>query len=241
MRDAPAVVFVRAATSGAPLAVGAAPGKGRQSGSSTGSGFLIRGGYILTTFHIIQGANPSSGISVQFDDAGARRATVIGANKSDDVALLRVSLAGLPAIRPLTLGESSNVKVGDPILSIANPFGLDRTLSTGIVSALQRQIEAPSGSSVDNVIQTDAPSLPSDSGGPLLNAAGNVIGINSAIAADPNEGSAARRRCVLRGADRHRRAVHGSRRRLGDALSVRLACRQAPVSCGRPPNTRMYA
>ncbi len=186
--DAPAVVLVRAASGGASLAVGAPPQQ-QASGFSAGSGFLIRGGYVLTSFHVIEGANPSTGITVQFDDAGTRRATVVGANRSDDVALLRVSLAGLAPVKPLALGDSASVKVGDPTLSIANPFGLDRTLSSGIVAALQREIEAQNGFAVANVIETDSPSMPSDSGSPLLNAEGRVIGINSTIATGGQQGS----------------------------------------------------
>ncbi len=84
-------------------------------------------------------------------------------------------------LHPLTLGDSSHVQVGDPVLAIGNPFDLERTLTTGVVSALQRQITAPNGFTIDNVIQTDAPINPGNSGGPLLNAAGEVIGINSQI------------------------------------------------------------
>jgi S1-C subfamily serine protease len=87
----------------------------------------------------------------------------------------------VPDVSPLELGDSRNVQVGDPTLAIGNPFGLDRTLTSGIVSALQAQIPAPSGLRIDNVIQTDAPVGQGDSGGPLLDATGRVIGINSRI------------------------------------------------------------
>src|SRR6202163_2347003 len=90
---------------------------------------------------------------------------------------------------PLPLGDSTTVRVGDPTLALGNPFGLDRTLTSGIVSALQRQIQAPNGFSIDNVIQTDAPINPGNSGGPLLDAAGRVIGINSQIATGGDGGS----------------------------------------------------
>jgi putative serine protease PepD len=96
-----------------------------------------------------------------------------------------VDLGGLN-VEPLILGDSAAVRVGDPTLAIGNPFGLDRTLTSGIVSALQRQIQAPNGFSIDNVIQTDAPINPGNSGGPLIDAAGRVIGINSQIATGGN-------------------------------------------------------
>jgi S1-C subfamily serine protease len=95
-------------------------------------------------------------------------------------------MTGVPDPTPLELGDSRTVEVGDPTLAIGNPFGLDRTLTSGIVSALQRQLPAPDGTSIDNVIQTDAPVNPGSSGGPLLDAAGRVIGINSQIQSPAN-------------------------------------------------------
>jgi S1-C subfamily serine protease len=166
VRDAPGVVFVRSQI------VQNVEGPfdlypQQQRSEATGSGFLIdESGRILTNYHVIQGAQT---VTVQFEDP------------SDDLALLKVDLSGVTA-RPLVLGESRKVQVGDPTLAIGNPFGLDRTLTSGIVSALQRQIQAPNNFSIDNVIQTDAPINPGNSGGPLLDAAGRVIGINSQIA-----------------------------------------------------------
>ena len=180
-RDAPGVVFVKA------LVVQQVQGPfdlfpQRQQSTSTGSGFLIDSrGLILTNYHVIEGADRSSGVAVQFEDNVTRRAIVIGEDQNNDLALLKVDMAGVPAVRPLVLGDSSTVRVGDPTLAIGNPFGLDRTLTSGIVSALQREIQAPNGFSIDNVIQTDAPINPGNSGGPLLDAAGRVIGINSQI------------------------------------------------------------
>jgi S1-C subfamily serine protease len=160
----------------------------RVQNSSTGSGFLIsRTGLILTNYHVIEGADPHTGITVQFEDNIARRAIVVGDDENDDLALLKVDMAGVASVRPLKLlSNSAAVQVGDPTLAIGNPFGLDRTLTTGIVSALQRQIEAPNGFTISNVIQTDAPINPGNSGGPLLNAAGQVIGVNSQIASGQN-------------------------------------------------------
>jgi S1-C subfamily serine protease len=105
---------------------------------------------------------------------------VVGTDPSSDLALLKVE-APSGELHPLKLGDSSQVEVGDPVVAIGNPFGLDRTLTTGVVSALQRQITAPNGFTIQHVIQTDAPINPGNSGGPLLDAAGRVIGINSQI------------------------------------------------------------
>ena len=107
-------------------------------------------------------------------------AEVVGTDPATDLALLKVD-APADQLHPLTLGDSSKVEVGDPVVAIGNPFGLDRTVTSGIVSALQRQIQAPNGFSISNVIQTDAAINPGNSGGPLINAEGEVIGINSQI------------------------------------------------------------
>ena len=181
-RDAPGVVFVRAQIIQQvqdPFDLFPA----QERSISTGSGFLIDGtGDILTNYHVIEGANRSNGVSVQFEDNVTRTAVVVDQDPNNDLALLKVNIAGVPEVHPLVLGDSTTVQVGDPTLAIGNPFGLDRTLTSGIVSALQRQIQGPSGFSIDNVIQTDAPINPGNSGGPLLDAAGRVIGINSQIA-----------------------------------------------------------
>jgi S1-C subfamily serine protease len=188
-RDAPGVVFVKA------LVIQQVEDPfdlfpQRVQSSSTGSGFLIRSsGLILTNYHVIEGADRNSGVTVQFEDEVTRHATVIGEDQNNDLALLKVDMSGVPQVSPLVLGDSTTVRVGDPTLAIGNPFGLDRTLTSGIVSALQRQIQAPNGFSIDNVIQTDAPINPGNSGGPLLDAAGRVIGINSQIETGADSGS----------------------------------------------------
>jgi S1-C subfamily serine protease len=181
-RDAPGVVFVRAQlVRQVQDPFDMVPG---QQSSSTGSGFLVdRRGDILTSYHVVEGADRNTGVTVQFADNVARRATVVGQDPNDDLAVLRVDKANVPPVNPLQLGDSTTVRVGDPTLAIGNPFGYDRTLTSGIVSALQRQIQAPNGFSINNVIQTDAPINPGNSGGPLLDAGGRVIGINSQIAA----------------------------------------------------------
>ena len=149
-------------------------------GSATGSGFVIDGeGHILTNNHVVEGA---SKVTVKLGDSEKTYdAEVVGADPGTDVALLKVD-APDGEIHPLTLGKSADMEVGDPVVAIGNPFGLDRTVTSGIVSALQRQIEAPNGFSISHVIQTDAAINPGNSGGPLINADGEVIGINAQIA-----------------------------------------------------------
>jgi S1-C subfamily serine protease len=187
-RDAPGVVFVRAQLVQQvqdPFDLLPA----QQQSISTGSGFLIDPrGYLLTAYHVIDGAPGRGGVTVQFEDGVARAAAIVAQDPDNDLALLKVDISGVPRVKPLALGDSTTVRVGDPTLAIGNPFGLDRTLTTGIVSALQRQLQAPNGFSIDNVIQTDAPINPGNSGGPLLDATGKVIGINSQIEADHSVG-----------------------------------------------------
>jgi S1-C subfamily serine protease len=158
----------------------------RQRSEATGSGFVIDStGRILTNYHVIQGAQS---VTVSFEDNKTARATVIGKDQSDDLALLKVDPSGLD-LHPLRLGSSKTVEVGDPTLAIGNPFGYDRTLTSGIVSALQRQITAPNGFAINNVMQTDAAINPGNSGGPLLDSQGRVIGINSQIATGGSSGA----------------------------------------------------
>jgi len=176
-RYAPGVVFVKAEV----VRNTASPfdfSPQQQQSQATGSGFVIdKGGDILTNNHVVDGA---SKVTVQFADKHTVKATVVGRDPSTDIALLKVDPEGLQ-LEPLPLGSSKDVQVGDPTLAIGNPFGLDRTLTTGVVSALQRQIQAPNGFAIKDVIQTDAAINPGNSGGPLIDAAGRVIGINSQI------------------------------------------------------------
>ncbi|HET7120604.1 MAG TPA: trypsin-like peptidase domain-containing protein [Solirubrobacterales bacterium] len=148
-------------------------------GVATGSGFVIDGeGHIVTNNHVVEGASKVTvklGASEKTYDA-----EVVGADPGMDVALLKVD-APAKELHPLQLGRSSDLEVGDPVVAIGNPFGLDRTVTSGIVSALQRQIQAPNGFSISHVIQTDAAINPGNSGGPLINADGEVVGINSQI------------------------------------------------------------
>jgi S1-C subfamily serine protease len=157
-----------------------------QQGVATGSGFVLdKSGHILTNAHVIEGA---SRVTVQFEDNKTVTAKVEGKDTSTDMALLKVDTSGV-SLKPLALGNSKSVQVGDPTIAIGNPFGLDRTLTTGVVSALQRKIEAPNGYSISNVIQTDAAINPGNSGGPLIDASGKVIGINSQIASGGSGGN----------------------------------------------------
>jgi S1-C subfamily serine protease len=149
-------------------------------GTATGSGFVIDGeGHILTNNHVVEGA---SKVTVKLGDSEQTYdAEVVGTDPGTDIALLQVD-APSAQLHPLTLGKSAAMEVGDPVVAIGNPFGLDRTVTSGIVSALQRQIEAPNGFAISHVIQTDAAINPGNSGGPLINASGEVIGINAQIA-----------------------------------------------------------
>jgi S1-C subfamily serine protease len=185
VRSAPGVVFLRADVIAADRGLKDAYGE-RHETVSAGSGFLIdTTGDILTNYHLIDG---TTRVRVNFEDGITRLATIAGVDEGEDLALLKVSMNGIPDVSPLALGDSRSVQVGDPTLAIGNPFGLDRTLTSGIVSALQAQIPAPSGMLIDNVIQTDAPVGMGDSGGPLLDAAGRVIGINSRIVSASSDG-----------------------------------------------------
>ena len=151
----------------------------KAEGVASGSGVVLDSeGHVLTNNHVVEGA---SAITVKLEAEGqSYPASLVGAEPDSDLALLRVE-APAAKLHPLKLGDSSKVEVGDPVVAIGNPFDLERTVTSGIVSALQREIQAPNGTTIDNVIQTDAAINPGNSGGPLINAAGEVIGINSQI------------------------------------------------------------
>jgi putative serine protease PepD len=146
--------------------------------SALGSGFVIdKTGHIVTNYHVVEGAER---VTVSFSNRDTVNAELVGSDPSTDLALLRVETSG-SALTPLPLGNSDRLQVGDPVVAIGNPFGLDRTVTSGIVSALQRLITAPNRFTIDHVIQTDAPINHGNSGGPLLNARGQVIGVNTQI------------------------------------------------------------
>jgi S1-C subfamily serine protease len=178
VRDAPGVAFVTStvvAKTESPFLFGQ---ESQGQDEDTGSGIVVSGnGTILTNYHVVENAIK---VTVSFEKGKSVEAKVVGTDPSNDLAVLRIPTDGL-TLHPLTLGDSSAVQVGDPVYAIGNPFDLERTLTTGVISALQRQITAPNGFTIDNVLQTDAPINPGNSGGPLLNTAGEVIGINSQI------------------------------------------------------------
>jgi len=152
-----------------------------QQGTATGSGFVVSSdGYIVTNDHVVDGA---SSVTAKVGDGKTLKAKVVGTDASTDLALLKVDASNLT---PLTLGDSDQVEVGDPAYAIGNPYGLDRTLTTGVISALQREISSPNGYTINDVLQTDAAINPGNSGGPLFNAAGQVIGVNSQIETSGN-------------------------------------------------------
>jgi S1-C subfamily serine protease len=161
---------------------------GQEGGTATGSGFVVdEDGTILTNAHVVEGAER---VSVSFEEDGESiDAEVLGVDPDTDLAVLKIDPDEVEDLTVVPLGDSSDLEVGDPVVAIGNPFGLQRTVTTGIVSALQRQIDAPSGFSISNVIQTDASINPGNSGGPLLDARGRVIGINSQIATGGGQGS----------------------------------------------------
>jgi S1-C subfamily serine protease len=152
----------------------------QQKSEALGSGFVIdKAGHIVTNYHVVENARS---VDVSFSNNESMKAKIVGADPSTDIAVLQVDTHAR-ALTPLALGNSDAVRVGDAVVAIGNPFGYDRTVTAGIVSALQRVIRAPNSYSIDHVIQTDAALNKGNSGGPLLDASGNVIGVNSQIAA----------------------------------------------------------
>jgi putative serine protease PepD len=152
-------------------------------GEDEGTGIVLNEkGLILTNDHVVKGAT-----SITIDASGSsnttRGATLVGEEANKDLALIRVDPTGL-GLKPLTLASSSSAQVGDTVYAIGTPYGLEETFTKGIVSALDREISAPDGAKITDAIQTDAALNPGNSGGPLLNEEGEVIGVNSQIASD---------------------------------------------------------
>ena len=177
-QSGPGVVQITSTSRGAPstdVFGNVVPGSAQRA---LGSGFVIdKDGHIVTNYHVVQGA---SEIEVSFSNKDTVEAKVVGSDPSTDLALLKVDVDA-KALTPLSLADSDKVAVGDPVVAIGNPFGLERTVTAGIVSALQREVRAPNNYTIDHVIQTDAPINSGNSGGPLIDADGRVIGVNSQI------------------------------------------------------------
>jgi S1-C subfamily serine protease len=171
-RVSPSVVQVAAQSAANPLS------EESEGGGASGTGFVWdNDGHVVTNNHVVENANQ---LAVRFASGEVARAEVVGVAPNYDLAVLRVrSARQLPS--PLALGSSSELKVGQSAFAIGNPFGLDQSMSSGIISALKRRLPTSSGREIGNVIQTDAAINPGNSGGPLLDSAGRLIGVNTAI------------------------------------------------------------
>src|SRR5690606_26110019 len=144
----------------------------------SGTGFVWdKNGYIVTNYHVVEGARQ---ITITLQDQSNWPAEVVGLAPERDLAVLKIK-APAKLLKALPLGDSSNLRVGRKVLAIGNPFGRDATLTTGVVSALAREIESPNQRKITNVIQTDAAINPGNSGGPLLSSEGKLIGVNTMI------------------------------------------------------------
>ena len=185
--DAPGVVdiTVESTSSGSSNFGNPFPRPGGQQTEAEGSGFVIdTKGDILTAQHVVDGANS---ITVRFQDGTTAKATLVGSDKSTDVAVIKVDVAA-SKLHPLTLGDSAAVQPGQEVAAIGSPFGLPETMTSGIVSAVDRTITAPNNFSISGAIQTDAAINHGNSGGPLIDVATNsVIGVNDQIESDTND------------------------------------------------------
>jgi S1-C subfamily serine protease len=176
-QDAPGVVVINATQTRDVPPTLLTPAQKEQVGV-LGSGFVIdAAGDIVTNDHVIQGGTR---IRVGFSSGATYPARVVGADPSSDIAVVRVKAAS-SALHPLRFGDSATVQVGEPVYAIGNPFGLERTMTAGIVSATERDIQVPNGLTIPNAIQTDAPINHGNSGGPLIDDIGRVIGVNDQI------------------------------------------------------------
>ncbi|MCJ2126027.1 S1C family serine protease [Methylobacterium sp. J-077] len=182
-RASPSVVhvFAQSAANGRDL-LDADDEGGEQGGTQTGTGFVWDGaGHVVTNTHVVQNAAQSGGsVSVRMSDGEVVSATLVGLAPSYDLAVLRLGrVTKMPP--PLAIGSSAELKVGQSTFAIGNPFGLDHTLTTGVISAVRRRMPTSAGRELSGVIQTDAAINPGNSGGPLLDSAGRLIGVNTAI------------------------------------------------------------
>ena len=153
-------------------------GGGSSSQTAQGSGFVYdRAGHVITNEHVVDGA---TSVTVRFSNGSSFSARVVGADASTDLAVLKVD-APASLLRPLALADSSTLRVGDGVVAIGSPFGLEETVTSGIVSALHREIDSPNGFAIQDAIQTDAALNHGNSGGPLLGLDGRVVGVNAQI------------------------------------------------------------
>jgi putative serine protease PepD len=151
-----------------------------RAGRATGSGFAIdQEGHVVTNAHVVEG---TTDVSLVLSNGRTVDADVIGSDADNDLAVLQVSTADAEGLRSLTLGRSAQLRVGDPVLAVGSPLGLEGTVTAGIVSAVNRQARFGDNNTRQSAIQTDAAINPGNSGGPLVNAAGQVVGVNTAIA-----------------------------------------------------------
>ena len=154
--------------------------------SGTGSGAVIDDqGHIVTNFHVVRGAET---LEVTLPDKSKHEARVVGADPNNDIAVIQINVPR-GRLTSVPLGTSKGLQVGQKVLAIGNPYGLERTLTTGVISSLGRSIQAENGRIIEDIIQTDAAINPGNSGGPLLNSQGQMIGINTAIYSPSNSGS----------------------------------------------------
>ncbi|MFT3784693.1 MAG: trypsin-like peptidase domain-containing protein [Tepidisphaeraceae bacterium] len=161
--------------------------------TGTGSGFIWNeAGYIVTNFHVIQSVQTrGGGAIVTLADQTTYAAKIVGVAPNNDLAVLKIEPAKEAKLQPIAVGTSSDLEVGQSVFAIGNPFGLDRTLTTGAISALGRSIRSPAGLPIEDVIQTDAAINPGNSGGPLLDSSGRLIGVNTQIASANGVGQSA--------------------------------------------------
>ena len=154
-------------------------GKGRERGAGSGSGFVFAGdGLVLTNAHVVTGANGPSALRVVLPDGRSCDGSTIGADEDTDLAVVKISATGLQALR---LGSAHNLRQGQLVVAIGNPFGFQHTVTAGVVSATGRSLRARTGRLMNGLIQTDAALNPGNSGGPLVDTQGHVVGINTAV------------------------------------------------------------
>ena len=191
-RDSPGVVDITVTVGSTSSSGGLSPftpgGSGAQQTQAEGTGYVYdKSGNIITADHVVDGATK---ITVRFKDGSTAKATLVGTDPSTDTAVIKVSVAS-SKLTPLQLADSSTVAPGEGVVAIGSPFGYSESITAGIVSAVDRDITAPNGYSISNTIQTDAAINHGNSGGPLIDASGNVVGTNVQIAVDSQNGGSA--------------------------------------------------